>query len=251
MATQDSKKKGKAKTPKAKGLAYMAPNANAGESGKQVNLLINKAIKAAGSYRNAAQIALVAIALHAYNHGDWTGIQRMTDELPDGVGKNGIVKWANKFIGLELVEVEGQQSKRFGNWKGREHIERLFNGDPKATDKFEKAGAKATFFWEFAEPNPFAGYDINDEIRRVRARYDAMVKRASDPKTTPAERALMKMDVNEDAMKTLLAVAKFEVIVSGQVVPHVVPTPADKVPETITASAAVTSEQAAPIQNAA
>jgi hypothetical protein len=196
-----------------------------------VQAAIAKAHKAAGSYRNATQIALILITFHAYKHGDWeSGLVKLTSEMPDGVGLNGITKWACKFIGLELVDgldEKGKKVKKFGKWKGREHIERLFNGDPNSKDKFEKAGAKATMFWEFAEPSPFKGSDFNQNIldamkersKMLKLRDDLLTKAADGLKYNEVERAKFRADAdkirttaNEETINSLLKICNFEVI---------------------------------------
>ncbi len=228
------------KAGKDKAFNYSLPDgkASAEVSGKHVTSLITKAHKAAGSYRNAVQLALVGICFHAWKHGDWTGINTLIDGMPKGVGTTGIVKYAQKFIGLSMVDdPDNKGEKKLGGWKGRDHIERLFNGDVKSSDKFEKAGAKGTMFWEFAEPSPFKGFDFNKAILVALSERAKVIKRMNDPKSdlTEEDKAKIIINANEATIQNLLKVTNFEVILNGKPVLHeeapaVTSTPAEKAP---------------------
>lgn len=52
---------------------------------KQIQSLITKAVKAAGTSRQAIQEAIDACARHAWRHGDVSLINRLIAELPKGV----------------------------------------------------------------------------------------------------------------------------------------------------------------------
>ena len=52
---------------------------------KQIQSLITKAVKAAGTSRQAIQEAIDACVLHAWRHGDVNLINRLIAELPKGV----------------------------------------------------------------------------------------------------------------------------------------------------------------------
>lgn len=52
---------------------------------KQIQSLITKAVKAAGTSRQAIQEAIDACVLHAWRHGDVSLINRLIAELPKGV----------------------------------------------------------------------------------------------------------------------------------------------------------------------
>ena len=52
---------------------------------KQINSLINKAVKSVGTSRQALQDAIDATVRHAWQHGDISLINRLIAELPKGV----------------------------------------------------------------------------------------------------------------------------------------------------------------------
>ena len=194
---------------KAKDLKYTLP-----ETEKDLQKLFDAASRSHGKARNDAQIALVGMAYMAYKHGNWDPIKRYLSHDSVNVDKALQVKWACKFIGLELVdavvknETTGKDNKIkvFANWKGREYIKENFEA------------AKATMFWSFKQPDPMKAWDINAVIRQAINTKRAKQKKIAGGELTAEERELIKTNISPEVMQLVLLEAGFEFNTDGTIV---------------------------------
>lgn len=134
------------------------------------------------------QEVAVAIMLHCYKHNEFQRAQTLVDGLGKGVRRSALVDWF-KMAGLKVDEAKG-----------------LFNGFNKAKmeDKWGKCLAEP---WHTMKPeNPFAGFDLEAELKRLIAKAEkAMKKDAATPETGRAED--YKMACSADALAQLRKLA--------------------------------------------
>jgi hypothetical protein len=152
------------------------------------------------------QVLAVGVLIHAEEHGDYTAANRLVMALGSGIRRNSLVKWFQKFGGLELDKPEkGQESKGFVGWKGKEHIR----------SNLEKA--KASLWYNAIKEAPvFTPYDINEKVQALLKEYKREAKKADDLPELEKKRNTFKL--NDALVKQLLdAVApQFEFIVEDE-----------------------------------
>lgn len=142
------------------------------KTGAEVNSLVDKAIKTAGSARLRIQDAAVGILYHAYKHGDYTGANRLLVGLADkGIRRESLVAYFEGFGGLILNEDKATVNETpFTGWSGKEHIEANFKQ------------AKETF-WDTVvkEKDPFVNLDLQTALMAVIKRFEKTVDQSQKP----------------------------------------------------------------------
>lgn len=159
------------------------------------------------------QILAVGVLTHAGEHGDYSSANRLVMALGSGIRRNSLVKWFQKFGGLELDKPEkGQESKGFVGWKGKEHIR----------SNLEKA--KASLWYEAIKEAPvFTPYDVNEKVQALLAEYKRETKKAEKLSEIEQKRSTFKL--NDALVKQLLdAVApQFELVIEDEKVTTTAP----------------------------
>lgn len=162
---------------------------------QHLNTLISTAIKSAKSMRDSVQIAAVAILFHSYKHGDWTKANELVHGLGYGVKRDSLVEFFVLYGGL-TIDLELNE---FNGWQGAQWVR----------DNIEKA--KATMWYDLKKgASPFQGYCLQDELLKVMKRRNAMIKKVEG--MTEEDKALVKLDVNQDTIDALLTMTNFEII---------------------------------------
>ena len=132
----------------------------------KVQMAVTRAIKSTGVTRERIQLALIEIAIHAYNTGDYTEYTRLIDGIT-GVHTPAVVEWGSQFIGLKF------DGKGVTGWSGKEAIN--LNG------KDGKKGGRDIKWWTLKKPNAYAGFDLMEKFDNLIAGADrALTKAAND-----------------------------------------------------------------------
>lgn len=156
----------------------------------------NAAIKSVAKARVQVQIAAVATIRHAFEHGDWTYAQKLVDGLGNTVNGAALVEWFKQYGGLKTDDTG------FTGWSGKEYIQ----------DAFEKA--KATMWWELKKKNPFAGYSLEDALKKVIKDHNSMKEKIVG--LTKEEQEKVNFVVNDETIKAVLSLCNFEAILDIQ-----------------------------------
>lgn len=176
-------------------VKYVTP-----KDANDLNRIQDLAIKSAHKTRIAIQVALVATMLHIGKHGDWTGAGRLVDGLGNTVNGRAIVEWFVKFCGLTLAE---DGSGFDGIEKG--HAERI---------RKQLEEAKDTMWWEFKVANPYKGWNADEELQRwIKKNKETQAKLAN---LNPEDRAKVNLKVNEATIQQVLAMVKFDEILTAE-----------------------------------
>lgn len=155
-----------------------------------------KAVKSVNSARVLVQIAAVATIRHAFEHGDWTYAGKLVTALGNTVNGKALIEWFKVYGGLKADETG------FVGWSGKQYIE----------DNFE--AAKAKLWWELKVANPFKGFDLEAALQKVIKDSIAAEKKAAE--LPEAERAAVKMEVNDATIKAVLKLCKFDAIIGEE-----------------------------------
>ncbi len=160
--------------------------------------LISEAIESATTAKVKIQIASVAVLHHAYQHGDYTFANELIEGLGHGIKRDSLVEWFKKFGGLIVSD---NASEGFTSWSGKDHIKANFNQ------------AKETMWYELKKANPFQGYSLEDELRKVMKKHQKIVKASENMEEE--DKAKVSFDVNEATIQQLLAMCDFEGVING------------------------------------
>lgn len=155
------------------------------------------AIKSVAKARIQVQIAAVATIRHAWEHGDWTFAQKLVDGLGNTVNGAALVEWFKMYGGLKTEDTG------FIGWSGKEYIEA----------NFEKA--KATMWWELKKKNPFAGYSLEDALKKIIKDHSAMKEKLVG--LTEEDQRKVDFTVNDETIKAVLKLCNFEAILEEEV----------------------------------
>ena len=118
--------------------------------------------KTSQTLRNQAQICAVAIVEHTVKTGDWTKANDLVDALGKGVNQKAMVEFFVQTLGLVVDE----ENKCFGS------------RDKKHTIKV--ADAKALMWFDLKQSNPFAGFDLNEELIKLLKKAEKAGKLTGD-----------------------------------------------------------------------
>lgn len=122
-----------------------------GKKAKGIGVLIEDAIKSKKTMQERVQQAAIGVLFHAEEHGDYSYAQVLVDGLGNGINSRALVEFFVKYGGLVVDEEESG----FSGWAGAEYIRKNF------------AQAKATPWWELKKKNPYAGFNLLDELAKV------------------------------------------------------------------------------------
>lgn len=165
-----------------------------------LNKIIEAAIKSASTMKLKVQQAGVAILHHAYQHGDYTKANDLIEGVGFGLKRDSLVAWFQQYGGLTIAE----DKSGFDGWKGKEYIR----------NNFDQAKAVMWYDVKRGNVNPFAGYSLEDEVKKLVARHKQMIKKYDD---MPAEdKEKVKLDVNEATIEQLLHLAHFDIIIEPE-----------------------------------
>lgn len=165
---------------------------------KELDTLINSAIKAATTMRTKVQQASVAVLHHAYLHGDYTKANDLVEGLGHGVKRDSLVEWFVVYGGLTINE----EGTAFGGWKGKEHIKSSFEM------------AKETMWYELKKANPFKGFNLEQEITKLLKRKNKIEQEMEG--MDEADKELVSLNVNDATIQALLNAVNFEAVVDGE-----------------------------------
>ncbi|AKQ07672.1 hypothetical protein [Yersinia phage vB_YenP_ISAO8] len=149
---------------------------------------LTSVIKDSNKLQDRIQTLAVAIMLHCYAHNEFQRAQALVDGLGKGMRRTALVEWFQQ-AGLKVSKEEGK-----------------FNGFNKAKmeDKWGKCLAEP---WYTMKPeNPFAGFDLEAELKRLIAKAEkAMKKDADTPEDGRAEGYKMSCSAEQLASLRKLA----------------------------------------------
>lgn len=124
--------------------------------------------------------AAVEIMLHAYNHEDFSMANTLVNGLGTGIRAKALVDWFSA-AGLKVSE----KDKSFTG----------MNKD-KIKDKFQASKAKP--WYDLQVKNPFEGFDLDAEIKRLLKKADRAIKEDSaTPDSEKGEKYKMSVDANK------------------------------------------------------
>jgi hypothetical protein len=155
-----------------------------------------QAVRSVTRAREHVQIAAVATIKHAWEHGDWSFAGKLVVALGNTVNGKALIEWFKVYGGLKTDETG------FIGWSGAKYIE----------DNFD--GAKAKMWWELKLANPFKGFDLEAALQRVIKDSIAAEKKLAE--LPEAERASVKMEVNDATIKAVLKLCKFDAIIGEE-----------------------------------
>tara|TARA_R110000851_G_scaffold225926_1_gene378698 strand:+ start:1669 stop:2175 length:507 start_codon:yes stop_codon:yes gene_type:complete len=131
-----------------------------------LNKMIDSATLSAKTMQTKVQIALVAIIKHTIDHNDYSGFNKLVNDMPNGVNTKAIVEYITVMTGLQVDEA------------GKCFIGKV---DKKLmTEKFQDA--KSIMWHSFKPQTPFAGFDLNAEIAKLIKKCETMGKKEGDDK---------------------------------------------------------------------
>lgn len=174
-------------------IKYVSP-----ADGVAVDKLIDSAVKATAKARDLVQVALVGILIHAAKHNDYSRAQIIVDKLVGTVNANALVKWFVTFGGLIVAE----DGSGFGSWQGPKFI----------ADNLEEA--KATMWYEFTKPNPFAGYNAEAELHKFMKRYATMRTKTEADDLSEEDKAKVDLHISAGTIEAVLKLVKMELIIA-------------------------------------
>lgn len=116
-----------------------------------VDKAIADAVQKVRGGRVAVQKAAVQVLVHAYHHGDYSKATALVEALGNGINAGALVEWFKQFGGLRTRDGE----PGFIAWSGREHIAANLDA------------AKATPWWTCKKQNPWAGFDLQQQLERL------------------------------------------------------------------------------------
>lgn len=180
-------------------IKYVTPTDNA-----SVDKLIDSAVKGMAKAKVLVQIALVGILIHAAKHNDYSRANLIVERLVGTVNANAIVKWFVQFGGLKVAE----DGTGFNDWQGPKFIQ----------DNLEDA--KATMWFEFTKPNPFAGYNAEAELHKFMKRFATMRTKTEADELSTEDKAKVDLHVTASTIDALMKLVKMEVIVAPNVEPE-------------------------------
>lgn len=147
-----------------------------------------KMIEAAGTHyqtaRRVTQVAAVNVLIHAAKHGDYSFADKLVGVCGDS---QALVKWFEEFGGLTV----DPEAKGFKGWEGKQHIK----------DNLELA--KATMFWTFKAPNPYAGFDLDKQLEKLITKADRAVAKGHQLSAEGNEEDANKVVVNIELLNQL------------------------------------------------
>ena len=174
-----------------------------GKNAKSVDQLIDAAISSAKTMREKAQVAAVAVLMHAEKHGDYSKANVLVEGMGQGVQASALVKWFVEFGGLvvdNVEDAEGKTKKAFTGWKGKDYIRA----------NFEKA--KTTAWWSFHKADPFKGFDFASELGKLLARADKAMSKIDDAAKAgdeaEKERLLEVVSIDADMLRAVAQLVK-------------------------------------------
>lgn len=154
---------------------------------KALKKAMDKVIADSKSLQANIQVVAWGCLRHAVEHKDWTVantlVNKFVKELGDGVRKVALIEWF-KLAGLTVNE----EGSGFAGWSGAEYI--VDNADM----------LKKTMWWKLKPVNPFKGFDLNEEIKRLieKAEKQAAAKAEAEQGTAKKD---AKVATKEDAEK--------------------------------------------------
>lgn len=154
---------------------------------KALKKAMDKVIADSKSLQANIQVVAWGCLRHAVEHKDWTVantlVNKFVKELGDGVRKVALIEWF-KLAGLTVNE----EGSGFAGWGGAEYI--VDNADM----------LKKTMWWKLKPVNPFKGFDLNEEIKRLieKAEKQATAKAEAEQGTAKKD---AKVATKEDAEK--------------------------------------------------
>lgn len=154
---------------------------------KALKKAMDKVIADSKSLQANIQVVAWGCLRHAVEHKDWTVantlVNKFVKELGDGVRKVALIEWF-KLAGLTVNE----EGTGFAGWCGAEYI--VDNADM----------LKKTMWWKLKPVNPFKGFDLNEEIKRLieKAEKQAAAKAEAEQGTAKKD---AKVATKEDAEK--------------------------------------------------
>ena len=159
-----------------------------------------------GSWRKRYQGVLIEVILHVIKYHDTRPVQHlvncMVDETLTGTDRQALVKWLEEYACCYIIEGDnkGEQVVSY-NAKGRTDINAV---GPSNKDK----GAKAMNWWAFKPSKPFEGFNLHEEVQKLKSKAAKMGKK------TGADGELVIIDVNEARMLTLIQEGKADVLMA-------------------------------------
>lgn len=154
------------------------------------------AVKSVQNARVSVQIAAVATIRHAFEHGDWTYAGKLVAALGNTINGKALVEWFKLYGGLKVDETG------FIGWSGADYIQ----------DNFEKA--KAGMWWELKASNPFKGFDLEAALQKVIKDHTAAQEKVVG--LTDADKAKVKLTVNDATIQAVLKLCNFEAIIGDE-----------------------------------
>lgn len=158
--------------------------------------LCAKAVKSVQSARVSVQQAAVAVLYHAHKHGDYSAAGALVNDLGNTINGKALIEFFVKFGGLKV----NAETNNFDGWSGKQHIEDNFND------------AKATMWWDLKQQQPFKGFDLEAALQRVIKEHKATLDKVEG--LTEADKAKVKLTVNDATIQQVLAMCNFEAIIN-------------------------------------
>lgn len=185
-------------------IKYILP-----KTSEELDKVQDKAIRAANNARTQVQVALIATIHHLATNHDVRVARRLVDGLQETVRGKALVEFLVKYGHLVVgeVEVEDQLGK-----KSKVKTFVSIKGDAGAhntaiRETWEEA--KATMWWSLKPENPYKGFDLNTYIQNGLAQVAKAQKLIDEGKAEPDT---LNTDVNDKALRALLAMCRFDVI---------------------------------------
>lgn len=172
-------------------IKYTLPKNNS-----ELTSLINIAVSSASTMKIKVQVAAVAILYHAFKHGDYSKANNLIEDLGQGIKRDSLIKFFIDFGGL-IIDTDN--SKGFTGWQGKDFIE----------SNFEKA--KSTMWYELKKDNPFQGYDLNEQLRKL-INTASKNKEKVDKMEDSEIKDKYNFKINDEVVKSLLTLANLDVI---------------------------------------
>ena len=168
------------------------------KNAKELDRQIALAIESAVTMKKRVQVAAVSILAHAAEHGDYTRAAILVDGLGQGVNGTALVEFFVKFGGLTVDAEEGG----FNGWAGAEYIR----------DNFE--GAKAQPWFELKPVNPWAGYNLEDDVLKLVKKHTAMLKKLHALPDDDAKREQFSFGLSAGTITSVVSLCGMDTIVA-------------------------------------
>lgn len=155
--------------------------------------LVNQYNSAAKSLNEVGHKLCVAIAVHAYQHSDWTVSNQVFqgDALEKGGRRDLMVKWLEQYAGLIV------SGNKFVSWQGKEYIkENLDTGKKNPFYKMDK-GSEDTF----------KGSILKERLQAALSAHSRAIKQAKKR----GQEDKIDSEVGEDTIKAILAIAGYQI----------------------------------------